>query len=77
MADQWFEVSVTYVFKGTVQVRAETKEEALETAEKHIGMTMNGIDTSMPEEDIDWNFPWHADKVIGRAKKIKYFPRRK
>jgi hypothetical protein len=64
-----FVVRTRFVFKGAFFVKARNKDEAKELVEKHCGMTLRrSIHTSLPCEDVDWDFPVHPDKSIGRIR---------
>jgi hypothetical protein len=70
MAKKKFSVSVEFVFKGTIEITCESKEQAREYIEKHTGLCLGGnIHTTLPDEDIDWNFDTHSIKKIGRVTK--------
>lgn len=58
-------VPVKFVFEGKFFIKAESKAQAKEYAENHCGMvTNNGIHSTLPDEDVDWEFPVHPQKVI-------------
>jgi hypothetical protein len=60
-------VRTRFVFKGAFFVKARNKDEAKELVEKYCGMTLGrNIHTSLPNEDVDWDFPVHPDKAVGR-----------
>ena len=60
-----FEVDVSFTFKGKFFIKAESQEQADEYAEKHCGLVLGGdIHSSLPDEDINWDFPVHPEKTI-------------
>jgi hypothetical protein len=60
-----YKIPVTFTFKGNFFIKANSKKEAIEFADKHCGMTVvRGIHSSLPDEDVDWNFPVHPKKEI-------------
>jgi hypothetical protein len=60
------EVPVRFSFDGVFKVKAKTKALAEEYVRLHCGMVMGerGVHSSLPEEDIDWDFPIHPEKTI-------------
>jgi hypothetical protein len=64
-----YAVKTRFVFSGVFYVKAECKAEAKEYVEKHCGLVIGGdIHSTLSDEDVDWDFPVHPDKVIGRVK---------
>ena len=60
-----FKIKTRFVFEGDLFIKAENRSQAIEFAEKHVGMTLNGgIHSSLPVEDVDWEFPVHPVKKI-------------
>jgi len=56
-----YAVKTRFSFSGTFFVVAQSKEEAKEFVEKHCGMVISeGIHSTLPAEDVDWDFPVHA-----------------
>jgi len=65
MKNKEFEVEVSFVFKGKFLIKAESQEQANEYAEKHCGLVLGrDIHSSLPDEDVNWDFPTHPDKII-------------
>lgn len=61
-----FKMAVTFTFKGTVTVTANDKQQAMELVNKNFGMTAGtGISTSLPHDQLDYEFGMHPDKKIG------------
>jgi hypothetical protein len=60
-----FKVLTKFVFEGVFNVEAETMADAYLKVEKHCGMTTDrGIHSSLPDDQIDWDFPVHPTKEI-------------
>jgi len=61
-----FLVETRFVFNGTFEVIAETKEDAIKIVENNCGLVMGGnIHTSSSDEIVtDWNFDTHTKKEI-------------
>jgi hypothetical protein len=67
-----YEVKTLFIFGGTFLVRADNKMQAKEYVEKHCGLVIGGnIHSTLPDEDVDWEFPVHPEKVIVNAKPKK------
>jgi hypothetical protein len=64
-----FEVEVSYVFKGKFFIKAESQEEANENAEKHCGLVLGRDIHSTLNEDVNWDFPVHPEKIIHTVNK--------
>lgn len=61
-----YPVQVTFSFTGTFKIKARSQEEANEFAEKHCGLVMGyNIHSSLPADDVDWDFPVHPRKIVG------------
>ena len=69
----FYEVEVEFVFKGTFTIKAEGKDAAMEKVQEHCGF-VNGPQSTLPEEDTDWEFPIHPDKRILGVKKLEEKP---
>ena len=60
-----YAVRTRFNFTGTFFITAGSKDEAKENVEKHCGLVMGGyIHTTLPDEDVDWDFPIHPEKDI-------------
>lgn len=60
-----YQIKTKFVFEGTFTVKAESKQEARELVEKHCGMvTNNGIHSTLPDDDVDWDFSVHPKKIV-------------
>lgn len=65
-----FTVKTKFIFTGEFYIEAEDAKQAREYVERHCGMTTTrGIHSSLDEESVDWNFPVHPDKKIGKINK--------
>ena len=66
-----FEVKTHFVFDGVFKVKALNRRQAEELVQKHCGLVIGGdIHSSLPSEDIDWNFSVHPEKQIKSIKQI-------
>lgn len=60
-----YQIKTKFVFEGTFTVKAESKQEARELVEKHCGLVIGGdIHTTLPSDEIDWNFSVHPQKIV-------------
>jgi hypothetical protein len=68
-----YRVKTRFAFTGTFLVIAENRKQANEYVEKHCGLVLGGgIHSTLPGEDVDWDFPVHPDKVINQVKGMKH-----
>jgi hypothetical protein len=66
-----FEVKTRFVFDGVFKVKALNRQRAEELVQKHCGLVIGGdIHSSLPSENIDWDFPVHPEKQIRSIKQI-------
>ncbi len=66
-----FEVKTRFVFDGVFKVNALNRQQAEEFVQRHCGLVIGGdIHSSLPGEDIDWDFPVHPQKQIRAIKPI-------
>jgi hypothetical protein len=66
-----FEVDTKFVFSGKFFVEAENKEQAREYVYKHCGLVIGGnVHSTLSEDQVNWDFYVHPDKVIGQIKVI-------
>jgi len=66
-----FEVKTRFVFDGVFKVKALNRQQAEEFVQKHCGLVIGGdIHSSLPSEDIDWDFPVHPEKQIRSIKQV-------
>ena len=67
-----YSVKTKFVFKGRIKVKADNKKQAIEFIAKNVGLTIDrGIHTTLPDENIEWEFPVHPDKIISTPKLCK------
>lgn len=65
-----YNVEMSFEFRGTFTVVAESPYQAREYIEKHCGLVIGGdIHSSLPDEDIGWDFPAHPEKRIHNIRK--------
>lgn len=60
-----YKVKTRFIFEGIFEIYANTKEEAKENVFKHCGLVIGGdLHSSLPDEEITWDFPVHPKKKI-------------
>ena len=60
-----YTIRTRLVFDGEFTVVADNESQAREFIEKHTGLVIGGeIHSTLPDEEVDWSFPCHADKEI-------------
>jgi len=61
-----FRIKTQFIFTGYFDIKAESKAQAIEYIGKHCGLVIGGdIHSTLPSEDIDWEFDVHPIKKIG------------
>lgn len=72
MTEKTFNVPCKFIFDGDFIVKAKSHREAREFVEKHCGFVIGGnIHSTLPGEDIDWDYNIHPDKKIGPITRVK------
>ena len=67
-----YEVKTKFIFTGAFIIEANSPEQAKEFIHKHCGLVFGGnIHTTLPEDDCDWNFALHPEKITGKARRMK------
>jgi hypothetical protein len=50
-------------------IQASSAKEAREYADHHCGLVLGGhIESTLDDNDVDWDFPCHPDKKIGECR---------
>lgn len=67
-----YKVQTQYIFEGVFEVVAKNKEEAQEKVLYHCGLVMGGdIHSTLPEEEITWDFSTHPQEKIRKVILLK------
>lgn len=67
-----YRVQTRFVFSGYFDVEADSLNEAESSVAEQCGLVLGGnIHTTLPDEDVDWNFPVHPDTEIKSIQKNK------
>ena len=65
-----YEVPTRFVFSGVFTIEADSPAQAKEFVHKHCGLVIGGnVHTTLNEEDCDWDFDVHSEKITGRVRK--------
>lgn len=65
-----YKIPVQFVFDGEFTIRAESRVQAEEYVKNHCGLCLGGnIHSTLPDEDVNWNFSLHSEKRIRRRRK--------
>jgi len=64
-----YEVDTKFVFSGSFTVMADSAAQARELVENYCWMNCGKIDSCLQDEDTDWNFDMHPDKITGRVRR--------
>ena len=67
-----YSIKTRFVFEGKFYIKADDKAQAKEYVEKHCGLVLNrGIHSTLPDDIVDWDFPYHPEKLIRKVSKMK------
>lgn len=67
-----YEVATKFVFEGVFKVVAENGSDALQKVADDCGLVLGGnIHSTLPDEEIDWNFETHPETKIIAIKPLK------
>ena len=67
-----YNVKVRYIFEGTYDVVADSREQAKAIAERDCGLVMgSSIHTSNDGNVVDWDFSMHPEAKILSVKPVK------
>jgi len=67
-----YAIKTRFVFEGKFFIKASNKKQARKYVEKHCGLVLNrGIHSTLPDDIVDWDFPYHSEKQIGRMTLMK------
>jgi hypothetical protein len=64
-----YTVKTAFVFEGFFFIKADNAEQARQAVEQHCGLVMgSSIHTTLPDDDVDWDFNTHPETVIKNVK---------
>jgi hypothetical protein len=64
--EKTFTIPVKFVFEGKFFIKAESQKEAERIVKEDCAMTLgSGVHSTLNDGDVDWDFPVHADKIVG------------
>jgi hypothetical protein len=66
-----YKVPVQYVFTGVFEVSAESKTDAMHKVKEDCAMTFGKVHSSLPTEEINWDFVMTPEEYVGKPKQIK------
>ena len=62
-----YNVPTRFVFTGMFEVEADNREEARQKVMEDCGMVMgSGIQTTLDDDEVDWDFDMHPITETGR-----------
>jgi hypothetical protein len=65
-----YAVKTRFTFTGFFIITAENRNQAAEYVAKHCGLVIGGdIHSSLPADEVDWDFPVHPDKAVLKVRK--------
>lgn len=59
-----YEIEVEFTFKGTFTVKAKSEDQAKSLVDDACGLTLGEVHSSLPCDEVDWNFPIHGEKTF-------------
>lgn len=59
-----FTVKVKFTFEGEFKVQAEDSQQARLFVEEHCGLVEGAPVSTLPYDEVNWEFPVHPDKQI-------------
>ena len=67
-----FKVPTTFTFPGVFEIEASSPAQAKLFVKERCGLVLGGhIHSILSDEDVNWEFAMHPDKLIGEPEKIK------
>lgn len=67
-----YRVHVNYTFSGAFDVAADSEADAHQKIMEQCGLVLgHGIETTLPDEEIDWEFDIHSDCDIIKMTQLK------
>ena len=67
MAKKTYNIKTSYTFDGVFKIKAENRKQAIEHVNNHCGLVIGGnIHSSLPDEDVDWEFNVHTSRTSAR-----------
>jgi len=67
MENKKFRIPVRYIFTGEFFITAPSQAAAEKYAEKYCGVVLGHVHSTLPDEDVNWNFSNHPDSKVGNA----------
>lgn len=64
-------VNTRFVFDGKFLIKADTKAEAADAVNKHCGMVIGNVQSTLNDEDVSWDFPVHPAKYVHEIQRQK------
>ena len=62
-----FKIPVVFEFAGEFNIVATSLSAAKNDAQQHCGLTIGKVHTTLPPDQIEWNFTCHPTKKIGKG----------
>jgi hypothetical protein len=67
-----YKVKTRFVFDGEFEIKAESAAEAKQVVEEYCSACgLRAIESQLNKDEVDWEFPVHPKKIIGRVRRIK------
>lgn len=67
-----YRVTTRFIFSGFFDIEAESPQQAKEYVRNHCGLVIGSdIHSTLPDDEVNWEFPVHPDTKIGETTRIK------
>ncbi len=62
-----YKVPVVFEFAGEFSIEAASLATARQCVQHHCGLTIGTVHSTLPADQVDWNFSCHPTKKIGKG----------
>jgi hypothetical protein len=67
-----YAVKTRFVFEGEFEVKAESAANAKRAVDEYCSACgLKAIESQLSKGEVDWDFPVHPEKIIGRVRRVK------
>ena len=62
-----YKIPVIFEFTGAFSIEAPSLSAAKQFALQHCGLTLGTVHSTLPSDQVDWNFSCHPTKKVGKG----------
>ena len=66
-----YKIPVIFEFSGEFEIVAPSLSAAKQHAEQHCGLTLGTVHSTLPPDQVEWNFSCHPTKKVGKGCRCK------